>query len=361
MEKISKHQLFVLVMMEQIGSTNLWALGIDAKRDAWIVILLSMLPGCALIWVFTELQKHFPNDNTAELTMTLLGKIIGWPLGLFYAFLDIFNSTRNAGEFTDLLNMTFLQNTPSAAIIFIFLITIIYVLFMGVETFARLTEILLPITIIFIILIYILVLASGRIDLKELTPVLENGITPVLKASYPVVVNFPFGLSFIFMQFWHFSNDQKSIRKVTLSAVILAGILLVFTQITIVSTLGADLAAKSTIPILEVVKLISIGDIITNLDALGILLIFIGGFYMTIIHVLSSAMILASLFKMSDYRWLLIPISAFIFWYSGVYEPNYPFHVKYLVIQGFQQYIPFYNAIPILLLLIYWFKKYART
>lgn len=359
MERISKHQLFVIVMMEQIGSTNLWALGIEAKQDAWIVILFSMLPGCALIWIFTELQKHFPNDNIAGLTTTLLGKTIGWPLVLLYASLDIFNSTRNTSEFTDLLNMTFLQNTPSTIIIFIFLTTIIYILFLGFETLTRLTEIILPLTLISIISIYILILASGRVDLQQLTPVLENGITPVLKASYPVVVNFPFGLSFVFMQFWHFSNAQKSIRKATFLAVILSGILLTFTQVTIISTLGVNLAAKSTIPILEVVKLISIGDIITNLDALGIILIFIGGFYMTIIHILSASMVLSSLFNINDYRWLLIPISTFIFWYSGVYEPNYPFHVKFLLAQAWQQFVPLYNAIPILLLIIYWLKKYC--
>lgn len=359
MERIGRHQLFALVMMEQIGSTNLWALGIEAKQDAWLVILLSMLPGCVLIWGFTELQKHFPNDNIAGLTTTLLGKTIGWPLVLLYALADIFNATRNASEFTNLLNMTFLQNTPFTVIIIILLATILYILFMGFETFARLTEIILPLTLTFIILIYILILASGRVDFTQLTPILENGITPVLKASYPVVVNFPFGLSFVFMQFWHFSNDQKSIRKNTFLPVILSGILLTFTQVIIISTLGANFAARSTIPILEVVKLISIGDIITNLDALGIILIFIGGFYMAIIHILSASMILSSLFKIIDYRWQLIPISTFIFWYSGVYEPNYPFHVKFLLPQAWQQYVPLYNVIPILLLTIYGFKKYA--
>ncbi|WP_100487252.1 GerAB/ArcD/ProY family transporter [Sporolactobacillus pectinivorans] len=358
MKKISKHQLFVLVMMEQIGSTNLWALGIEARQDAWLVILFSMLPGCALIWIFTELHRHFPNDNLAGLTTTLLGKAIGWPLAFLYVLLGLFNSTRNANEFTELLNMTFLQRTPSSIVLLLFLITLVYISFLGVENFVRLTEIILPFMLILISLIYVLILASGRIDLQQLTPVLENGMMPVLKASYPTVVNFPFGMSLVLFQFWHFANDQKSVRKVTLTAAIFAGIILTLTQVTIITTLGVDLAAGSALPILRVVKLISISDILTNFDALGIFLIFIGGFYITAVHMFSASMLLSTLFRIKDYRWFILPLAAFVFWYSGVYEPNYPFHVKFLPAQSWQQFVPLYDAAPILLLLIFWLKKY---
>ncbi len=359
MERINKQQLFVLVMMEQIGSTNLWALGIGAKRDAWLVILVSMLIGCAFIWVFTELQKHFPNDNTAGLTTKLFGKIIGIPLAVIYMLVDVSNSTRNAEEFTDLLNITFLQHTPSMMIMLILLATIIYISWTGVENLARLTEIILPATLIVFIIMYFFIISSGRMDLKQITPVLENGITPVLKASFPVVVNFPFGLAFVFMQFWHFTEPQTSVRKATFLAVILAGIMLSFNLLVIVSTLGVDLAAKSTIPSLETVKIINIGGIVTNLDVIGIILIFIGGFYMTLIHILSAAMILSSLFQIKDYRWPLIPLAVFVFWYSGVYEPNYAFHVAFLGVQSWQQFVPLYNLAPVLMLITYWLKTYC--
>ncbi|MCO7124494.1 spore germination protein [Sporolactobacillus shoreicorticis] len=357
MEKISKHQLFVLVMMEQIGSTQLWVLGIEAGRDAWLAILFSMLPGCLLIWVFTELQKNFPEDNITGIISKLLGKIIGYPLILLFALVDVFNSTRNISEFSDLLNMTFLQNTPSFMVKVLFLLTILYISSMGIETLARLTEIMLPSVLFFIILAYILIIVSGNADFSQLIPIMGNGPGPILKASYPLIVNFPFGLIFVFMQFWHFSTSQKSVRKITFLAVILSALLLALTQAIIVSTLGLGVASRATIPILEVIKMINIGDFITNLDGLGIILIFIEGFYMTIIHILSASMILTSLVKMSDYRWLTIPISIFILWYSGIYEPNYSFHVQYLLHQAWQQFVPLYNAVPLLLLIIYWLKK----
>lgn len=360
MEKIGRWQLFALVMMEQIGSTGLWVLGIDAKRDAWLVILFSMLVGCAFIWVFTELQKQFPRDNIAGLVTKLLGTILGWPLVLLYAAVDTFNATRNTSEFTDLLNVTFLQHTPAKVIMFLFLATVIYISFMGVEAFVRLTEIVLFLCLIAITVFYILIITSGKIDLRQLLPVLENGPVPVLKAAFPLVVNFPFALAFIFMQFWHYCEFQTSVRKITYSGVILSGSLLTITQIITIAIIGVPHASTSTIPVLEVLKLTSINEMLVNPDVLAILNIFVGGFYMTIIHILSAAMILAGLFRIKDYRWILVLLTAFIFWYSGVYEPNYPFHVRFLPVQSWQQFVPLYNAAPILLLIIYWLKKYCR-
>lgn len=38
---ITKVQLFFLIMLFEIGSTTLFALGIKAKQDAWIVVLIA--------------------------------------------------------------------------------------------------------------------------------------------------------------------------------------------------------------------------------------------------------------------------------------------------------------------------------
>jgi spore germination protein KB len=359
MEKISKHQLFCLVMMGQIGSTNLWALGIEAKRDAWIVILFSLLVSCGLVWLFTELQKYYPQDTLAGLLTSLLGKVIGWPLALLYALVYIFNVTRNVSEFGVLINMTFLQSTPKSVIMVILLAIIIYILFLGIETFARLTEIIMPAVLILIILIYIMVIASGRVNLKQLTPVFENGIMPILKASYPVGINFPFGLVFVFMQIWHYTQPKEAIRKTTYFAVIISGLILSFTMIFMVATLGTNFAADATVPFLEIIKLINIGKILTNLDAIGVIMIFIGGLYLAILFFYSASVILSALFKIKNFRWVMIPLGIFILWYANVYEPNYPTHIKYLVPQYWQQFVPLHNIIPILLLLIFGLKKYC--
>lgn len=352
MEKIDKHQLFCLVMMQQIGSTNLWALGIEAKQDAWIVTLISMLIGLGLIWCFIELSNRFPQEQITGIATKLLGTVIGWPLAFMYFMLFAFNATRNVSEFADLINMTFLQETPGNAITLLFLFTIIYILYLGIETFARITEIILPATVFLILFIYIMAIISGPFDIKNITPVLGNGLKPILKGIFPVGISFPFGNAFLFIQYWKYADSRDYVKKATLTGVVLSGSMLIITTIVMLATIGPTLASDFTIPFLEIIKLINIGDIITNFDAIGVILVFIGGFYMAALNFYSAAAIISSLFKIKNIKWVFIPLGILIFWYSGVYEPNYPFHVKYLVPQFWQQQVPFFDIIPILLLLI---------
>lgn len=352
MEAISKRQLFSLTIIEQIGSTSIWALGIEAKQDAWIAILFSMLMGCILLWLYTEIQSSFPNENIAGITTSLLGKVIGFPLAFIYGLFFLFNATRNTSEFGDLINTTFLINTPRIIIVSIFISTIVYILFWRIETIARLTEIVMPITLLLIFSIHIMVIASGVVDLKQMTPILADGIMPVVKASYPVIINFPFGGTFILMQLWKFVEKKETIRKTTFIALIISGIMLALTLVMIISVLGVNFAASATIPLLEVIRAINIANIITNLDAVGVILIFVGGFYMATLNFFAGTTILAYLFKIEDYRWLLIPVGIFILWYINVYEPNYIYHVKYLKLQFVQQFVPLYNLIPMFLFLI---------
>jgi spore germination protein KB len=361
METISKRQLFSLTVIEQIGSTSIWALGIEAKQDAWIAILFSMLIGFILLWLYTEINNSFPKEDIAGITTSLLGKVIGFPLAFIYALFFLFNATRNISEFGDLINATFLISTPRIVIIFIFISTIIYILFQRIETFARLTEIVMPITLLLIFSIYLMAIASGVVDLKQLMPPLADGVMPVIKASYPVIVNFPFGETFILMQLWQFVEPKEAIRKTTFVALSISGTLLTLSLIMIISILGVNFAASATIPLLEVIRAINIANIITNLDAVGIMLIFVGGFYMATLNLFAGITILASLFKIKDYRWLLIPIGIFLLWYTNVYEPNYVYHVKYIKLQFIQQFIPLYNLIPLFLLLIIKFKNYNKV
>lgn len=357
MEVISKRQLFCLTIILQIGSTTIWALGIEAKQDAWIAVLFSMIAGFILLWIYTEIHKSFPKENIAGIITSLLGKLIGFPLAFIYALFFLFNATRNTSEFGDLINMTFLVNTPRIVIIFIFMSTIIYMLFWRIETLARLTEIVMPLTLMLIFSIYIMVIASGIVDLKQLRPILADGVMPVFKASYPVMINFPFGETFLFLQLWQFVEPKEAIRKTTSIALFLSGLLLTCSLIMIISVLGVNFAASATIPLLEVIRAINIANIITNLDAIGVILIFVGGFYMATFNFFAGITILASILKIKDYRWLLIPVGGFIIWYTNVYEPNYPYHVKYLKLQFVQQFVPLYNLIPVFLLLIIKFKN----
>lgn len=355
---ITKHQLFCLIILFEIGSTTLFALGIDAKQDAWIVIILSAIIGIILILIYTELQKHFPENNFIEIVIKLLGKFIGMPLSFLYGLFFIYSSTRNLRDFSELMKITFLAKTPLYVVHIVIMAVMVYILFLGLIVLGRTSELMLPIFLFFILSTFMLVFISSQVDLKELLPVLDNGIEPILYASFPMVVNFPYGEAFAFSMLWCYTSSKKDIRKVSIWAIVAFSLLLISSTIVIICTLEVNYASISTLPLLEVIKMIDIGNILTNLDAIGVIILFIGGFYKTIIFLYAAVVSFATLFKIKPTsKWLIIVCAIFETWLSIVFESSYSYHIWL----GHKVSLPYIHntfqiIIPPLLLIICWLK-----
>ena len=63
------------------------------------------------------------------------------------------------------------------------------------------------------ILIVFMFIGSNIIHLERLMPMLENGIQPVLQASLPEVISFPFGQIVVFLMFWSHLDDKKTLSR----------------------------------------------------------------------------------------------------------------------------------------------------
>jgi spore germination protein KB len=138
------------MVLFEIGSSILFVSGMDAKQDAWIVVIISMCIGFALMWCYTALQRKFPQKNLAQIIINILGKKLGVPLVFLYALFFLYSATRNFRDFGEVINTTFLIKTPLFAILLLFMIAVLYVLFLGLEVLARTSEFLLPIVSFFI-------------------------------------------------------------------------------------------------------------------------------------------------------------------------------------------------------------------
>ncbi|WHH60214.1 GerAB/ArcD/ProY family transporter [Petroclostridium sp. X23] len=355
--RISNYQLFTLLIMHSLGSSTIFARGIGAKQDAWIVELVGLAIGFGIIWIHTELQKNYPRKNLTEINITLLGKVFGGALTILFAGYFIWVSTLNFSEFAELISITALQTTPILAVQCIFILVIIYYTFKNIEVMGRTSEILMPYVMLSLILLYILIAVSGRINLKELQPVLANGMMPVLKEAYPRFSTFPYGEDVVFLMYYCYVNKSNDIRKYAFSAIFMLGIILVISTTTIITVLGVEFATSSTIPLIEVIRLIRIGDIITNIDAIGVIVIFIGGFFKAMLFFYGSVLALSTLFKIKR-EVMIIVMAVFLVWFNLAKIPNFVYH-RFVGINFTVTYIHVvYNIyIPFLLLMVIWLRN----
>jgi spore germination protein KB len=253
--------------------------------------------------------------------------------------------------------MTFLNETPIQAIILITIALVMYCLFLGVEVKARSSQLVFPYFLFFIIAIYALISFSGQVKMVRLSPTLENGVMPVLKAA-PPILTFPFGEMIVFLMYWRYVNNKRVIRKISLWAVGVSGMLLTISLVFMIAVLGVQGASTQEIPLFNVIEQINIGNSIQRMDAIGGAVLFIGGFYKMTLYFNASRLALETLINKKNQKWLLILMGIAWFGFVLIYFPNFTFYrwVGTNIINPYLE-IPYQLLIPCMLLLIIKLKK----
>ncbi|MGP4042146.1 GerAB/ArcD/ProY family transporter [Gracilibacillus sp. D59] len=355
MRQISNIQLFSLIVAFEIGSTTLFALGIGAKQDAWIVVLVSFILSFFLLWVYTQIPKYYPNQNFAEILNDCLGVILAKPLLFLYCMYFLSQATHNFYEFGVLIKMTALPETPLLVILYVFIMVMVYMLHKGIEVIARSIEIFLPYLFFLLLAAYFLNMISGEFQLVNLLPILGNGYQPILK-ELPKVVAFPFGEMVVFLTIYHYLKKKEYIRKITFIAVTVSTFLLLIAQIVFIAVLGPELTASSEIPLLETTLSIHIAMIFTNLDIIGVFIMFIGGYYKTAIHFYGFTLLFTWLMNKSNSKWVII-IFGLALPFLSVLRFESLDDQRWKGMEGGIYSILLYALLPILILLIIKVKK----
>lgn len=361
MIRINAKELFALLVLFEIGTTPIFAVGIQARQDAWIAILVSMLCGFVMLWIWLEIQKHFPDKNWVEIMIELLGAWLAIPLAILYVMYWNHIACFNLREFGDLMLLTFLPHTPMSVVLIVEIVVAVYVLILGLEVFGRMAIFVLPFMLFLLGLVYLMVWMTGEMKWAQLLPVLGEGIKPVLQVAHPQILAFPFGEVVVFLMFWKYVHPKNSIRKTAFYAVGIAGLLLTVALIWMIGVLGVEYASNSTIPFLTLIRLINLGNIITHLDAIGTIIIFIGAFFKMTVLFYASALGICTIFKIKKENAVIAGVGVFNLLYCTIYFSSFEYH-RYIGQGPYTNYVhPVFEwTLPAMILVIVWLKKWVR-
>jgi spore germination protein KB len=356
--KISATQLFVLVVLFEMGSAILVGIASDAKQDAWIAVMLGLVGGLMIFLVYHRLYVYYPDLPLTSYVQKITGKWLGRFIGLLYIVYFMYLASRVLRDFGELLSTTIYNNTPLFVINTLMIITIIYAVHKGFEVIARVGELYFGVVYITAILGMLLIVFSGLIHLGNLKPILENGLKPVMKTFLTQTINFPFGEMVVFTMLLPFLRDKKKAKIVCLSGMILSGINITITVVVNISVLGVALFQRSTFPLLTTVGRIQIADFIERLDVLFMLYLIIGGFFKIAIYYYAAVAGAADIFQFSNQRKLGFPMGIIVLFASITIASNYSEHIKEgLVVVPLYLHWPFQIIIPSMLLIIAFFRN----
>ncbi|MEW9672527.1 endospore germination permease [Ammoniphilus sp. 3BR4] len=356
-EKISERQYILLITLFIVGSSILIipaSLAEDAKQNAWLAAILGSIIGIFLAWLYAGISQLFPELTLVQLTEKLLGKWFGKIVSLlFFSFIFILGSLilRNIGDF---LTSQIMPDTPIQAIHILFLIPIIIGARMGIETLARLAELLFPWFILFFFILSMTL--SPKVKLENIQPLFEGGTKPLMR-SILTFVSAPFMELIVFLMITPDIHRTDKIKNSFISGTLIGGFLLTIIVILSILVLGPELTARNLYPSYALAKMINIGNFLQRIEIIMAIMWFISIFFNLVLCFYASSLGLSQIFNIQDYRLLTLPLGMIMLVISIIAYPNTAYFFSFFPKIWLPYALTFSVLIPLLLFLIAIFRR----
>jgi spore germination protein KB len=308
--------------------------------------------------IYVKLSDYYPGDTLIQMIPKIIGKYLAYPIILYYLCYFTFLAATACRDFSDLIYSTILSDTPMPIITVSFMVLMIYCLRGGVEIFARMGEAVFPIYILSLITIWILLFTVKDFNMTNLTPILGNGVTPVLKEVFPYAITFPFGETVLITMFFPILNKKQHAKKIGMAVILIGGILLIINTMMNIAVLGPEIYSRLPYPLMSSTRMVSIADFLERFDALVILMMVAGVFFKVGGWMYGVSVGITQLFNLKDDRSTLLAIGTIIIPLSFLYSANYA-KAREVGTEFIQPYlhIPLQIIIPILLVFIAFIRK----
>ncbi|MBW7474255.1 spore germination protein [Paenibacillus oenotherae] len=294
-----------------------------ARQDAWIAALIGLAIGIGLIWMYILLAKQHPNKSLVEMMAILLGKWLGGAIALlFVASFFLAGPTSSLNILGNFLTIQMMPETPMLSLNLLFAIIVMMGVYLGIEVLARSSELFIP--WIALLLTALILFVSFDIKPTNLQPVLEEGFMSL----GPAVLSF---LSAVFlpnfillMIFPHVNNESNEAGRALLIGTVMGCILMIIIVLLIILVFGPEYTARSMYPTYELARKISIGDFLQRLEAIVASTWFISLYFRMAIYLFAFSAAIAQIFKLKDYRALILPLGMLLVALSQFIHPNIP-------------------------------------
>lgn len=356
-ETISILQLSILVYVFITGSAVVIGIGGEAKQNAWIAIGIATIFGMLLFRFYLWLLESFNQKNLFLLIETCFGKWVGRTIILIYIIYFFYIAARVLRDFGELMVTTIYRTTPIEVVDILLMIAVAYILKKGVEILARTSEVFIPYIILFMIFIGLGVVITGELHIKNLEPILGDGVRPILKAVFPTLITFPFGELIVFTLLLTNNSFKKKLNKVTILAIAASGLTLIYASIIQIGVLGVYIKERASFPLLSAVREISLLNFIERVDLIIVFTVMFGIIVKVSIFFYGGLRGLEHLFKI-PYKKLVWPFSMQLPFFSILISPNVVEHIKEgLAFVPKYLHLPLQFGIPVLMAAILLTKK----
>lgn len=218
--------------------------------DAWMSVLLGGVIVMLVIFVMVKLSQQFPGNTVYQYSRRIAGTLPGGFLSTLLIIYFIIIAGFEVRVLAEIMLFFLLEGTPVWAIVIPFIWVAGYLVFGGINTIARVYQIIFPISLFILILCYILGLRL--FDINNLRPVLSEGLMPVFKGLKSTVLVYT-GCEVV-MTTTAFMQHPKHAVKAMLMGISIPMLLYLLTVVVVVGGLSIDSVITSTWPTIDLVR-----------------------------------------------------------------------------------------------------------
>lgn len=349
-------ELAVCLSLFEVGSTTLFLIGGEAKQDAWMAMLAGAFAGLLLLLLYLGIHREAPDLDLFLLFRRNMGKGLGTCVNVLFIGYFAYEASRNLRDLSEVTELTLLNKTPMWLISIITIIVVSNTVRYGYRVLFLICMILFPAILLGYALISILIPATGLFHPELSMPVLDQGWGSVFSAAFPEIVSFPFGQVVLFLVFYPYVRQGGNLNRVVIFTYIITALALTFINQLVIFVMGPQIAAFSTLPLLQTVQLIDISEVFERMDALFTLLLFLGLGIKLAAFFQGAVIGLERITSVTYKRWVL-PVGLAMYGVSFL-SPTYTQHIE--VGRGFTvNYISpvFQIVFPVLLYIIVVLKR----
>ncbi len=322
-QTMTARQAIFVFSMYYLGSAMLSLTGLlaaDAKQDAWLSVLFAILVHALTIPLYIALGKQIREKSIGDYLTGLLGSFGGKAFAAAFVLLFPFLIfTLGMYDLTQFIHTLVLPRTPTSATILLFTIVIVAGCYNGIKTIGRTSEITFPILVGLVLIIAVSL--TPQIDWKNLSPVLDNGFAPIVKASLPFIGH-PYWEMSILLFILPYLKDRKKFGAILLHSAWISGCVFFVSMTITLLVLGPRLSSHLIYPTYFVTRTISIGEFYERFEEIFTFVWYIMIYYRLSIMFFVTVEGLSYAFSIPTKQRLLIPLALIGITLSKYAAPN---------------------------------------
>lgn len=355
-EIISDNQGISLIVLFILGTSSLYGLGIKAKQDFWLAIILSVCGALIMVLIYAHLHNTYPEKNLFDIIHICFGKFIGnfiILLFLWFSFDEVMTIVIAWYQFV----ITSLDKTPAIIIVILIMVLCNWVIKEGIEILARTATFFIA---IFISLITLTALLSiPTMNFNNFLPILSNGLKPVFESGF-ITFTYPFGEILVFSMVFSNFKSKKSVYKVYIAGLLISAILGLIISSIIILSIGASSASTTFYPTFIAFRKINI-SFLQRIEVAITIIYVLGAFIKISVYLLVMCKGISKITESIDYRFIVVPISLITICVSLFYVESTMELWEYTNEVWVYHAIPYEVILPIIILIFAKVKTRLKT